>query len=325
MQSIRVKKKEHSIEKITALSKSLSSVDEISALSDLTIFVSGSYARLEASKYSDIDLFFIQHGMIDRIASPNISTLRMFSEVIKISDDLNFPKFSNDGEFLKILESKKILEGMGGRNDDYDNYFTARLLMILESRPVYNESAYDRVMKELFRAYFKDYPDHPKDFQPIFLVNDILRFWKTLCLNYENKRNQPDADYDRKLKQKVKNLKLKFSRMLTCFGSISYIAARRPPMDVDDILSMMAHTPLERLEAACVDYPSTHRNLEKAQELYDWFLSETDVTEDELLTRFNDKNHRTTAFAKANDFGGCIFEITREISETNNYLRFLLV
>jgi len=228
--NIREKKQSHSREKIKALQEALENATEISKLRDLTIFVSGSYARLEASKYSDIDLFFIQHGVIDKIDSPNISSLRMFSEVISISDNLGFPKFSNDGEFLKILESKEILKELGGRKDDYNNHFTARLLMILESRCLFNESAYDQILKDVLGAYFKDYPDHPRDFQPTFLVNDILRFWKTLCLNYENKRNQPDDDRTRQIKQKIKNFKLKFSRMLTCFGSIAYIVSRHDPI-----------------------------------------------------------------------------------------------
>lgn len=322
---IRDQKRNHSEVKISALTDSLSKSTEIKNLNDLTIFVSGSYARLEASVHSDIDLFFIQQGKLEKLESPNISSMRMFSEVIRVSDSLDFPKFSNDGEFLRILESQKIVDELGGRNDDYENHFTARLLMILESRPVFNPVAYQAVLEEVLQAYFKDYPDHPINFQPTFLVNGILRFWKTLCLNYENKRNQPVSNEEKKLKQKVKNLKLKFSRMLTCYGSISYIAAKKSPIGSQDIMEMIGLTPLERLEFACNATSATLPDLEKAKVLYEWFLEETDVTEAELLSRFGDKAYRTDAFRKADQFGKHIFEIVKTVAEQNNYLRFLIV
>jgi len=36
-------------------------------------------------------------------------------------------------------------------------------------------------------TYYRDADDRP-DFLPAFLINDITRFWKTLCLNYEHSR-----------------------------------------------------------------------------------------------------------------------------------------
>jgi len=45
--------------------------------------------------------------------------------------------FSNDGEFLRILYLEDMLEQLGGREDDYLNYFTARMLLLLESKPLY--------------------------------------------------------------------------------------------------------------------------------------------------------------------------------------------
>lgn len=37
---------------------SIKDLDELKSIKDLTIFGAGSYARHEASKYSDIDMFF---------------------------------------------------------------------------------------------------------------------------------------------------------------------------------------------------------------------------------------------------------------------------
>lgn len=182
-------KRKNSQTKVAELRREFLDAQEIRALEHLTIFVSGSYAREEASEFSDIDLFFLYDGELDKTDSPRITALRMFSRVVEISDRLGFPRFSNDGEYLNIMETPKILEDLGGRLDDYQNYFTTRMLLILESKCVYGDATYESTLKSILNAYLKDYPDHPKDFQPTFLVNNIIRFWKTLCLNYENKHN----------------------------------------------------------------------------------------------------------------------------------------
>lgn len=322
---IRQKKLKNSVEKVGQLRASLEDNSEIKKMRDLTIFVSGSYARKEASEHSDIDLFFVHDGDLEKEESPRIQSLRMFSEVIKISDSLGFPKFSNDGEFLKIIEKNRILTELGGREDDYNNHFTARMLLILESQCAYNQAAYNSIIKSVLSAYFKDYPDHPKDFQPTFLVNDIIRFWKTLCLNYENKRNQPDDDQRRKIKQKIKNLKLKFSRMLTCYGSICYIVDLNGNVDSGDLTDMISLTPLERLMKACEGREECGQHLERAITHYEWFLTVTDVSEEELQAKFDSKDFRTSAFEHASQFGDEVFAITNTIATSNNYLRFLLV
>lgn len=323
--TIRSIKKSNSDKKISELQTKLCAASELEPFADLTIFATGSYARGEASEFSDIDLFFVSNTPLENISDPNIKSLRMFSKIISVCDELDFPKFSNDGEFLEVLEKPTILEHLGARDDDHLNHFTARLLLILEIRCIFCEDVYESILKSILEAYFRDYPDHPKDFKPTFLVNDILRFWKTLCLNYENKRNQPDTDQEKQIKQKIKNLKLKFSRMLTCFGSICYIVSQNGSVDHRDIFEMSKLSPLERLEHACQNYPELKVTLSTAVEEYEWFLELTNVPEEELRRQFSEREFRVKAFARASVFGDAIFTITKSVAEKNNYLRFLLV
>jgi hypothetical protein len=67
------------------------------------------------------------------------------------------------------------------------------------------------------------------------------------CLNYENKRNRPDADPAKKRRQQVKNFKLKFSRMLTCFGTVVALCAKTQPVDPSMVLSVLNSPPIDRL------------------------------------------------------------------------------
>jgi len=183
-------------------------IAELSSQQNLSIYVTGSYGRHEAHRGSDLDLFFVFDGErpIEKTAKILID-----AELIKIARDMGFPPFSNDAKYLEIHSLQEMLDKLGGAEDDFKNFFTARMLLLLESRPIYGDTAYKRILTEIIDAYFRDYHDHTGDFRPLFLVNDILRFWKTLCLNYENRRNRPDERAE-KNKHHLKNLKLKFSR-----------------------------------------------------------------------------------------------------------------
>src|SRR4051812_13264383 len=53
----------------------LSKAPQVEVLSNFTIFSAGSYGRHEASKYSDIDLFFLWEGRRDEHFEPKTSEL----------------------------------------------------------------------------------------------------------------------------------------------------------------------------------------------------------------------------------------------------------
>lgn len=317
-------KSANSTARLDDLRKKISSLPEVSYFENLTIFATGSYARGEASTHSDIDLFFLNNSDLGKIPDVNIRSIKFFAKMIEIAEELNFPKFSNDGEYLKIIEAPKVLKDLGGANDDYLNHFTARLLMLLESKPIHNTGIYESILRDILNRYFEDYPDHPENFRPTFLVNDIVRFWKTLCLNYENKRNQPSTDTEKVISQKIKNLKLKFSRMLTCFGSICYIASQDGTMDTSSLLEMTRYSPLDRLKTAATRYGKL-TEFNEVEEQYKWFLTLTNISEYDLKEKFNSKDFRTDAFDHAKKFGGAVFDITNHISSKSGYLRYLLV
>ena len=316
----------HSEGKLDSLKAALSKQKDITSFENVAIFTAGSYARREASKYSDIDLFFISNKEKSFYQDEyNVPIIRLMSSVVKIGDDLGFPKFSNDGQFLKLIHLTDILEHLGGSYDDYHNFFTTRLLLILESEPLYNLTVYENAMTEIISAYFRDYPGHTDDFRPNFLINDIVRFWKTLCLNYENKRNQPADNVDRKLKQKIKNFKLKFSRMMTCYASISYLCAIDTPISEDQVHEMVKLTPSNRfrmLPELC-DVPQSVINSTLAK--YHWFLGVTNVSEESLFEFFSEDNNRIEAFKKANEFSDTLFEIMSIIDKKRDIFRYLVV
>src|SRR4029077_19402552 len=77
---------------------------------------------------------------------------------------------------------------------------------------------YDEIVRDVIDGYWRDYQDHQANFMPAFLANDILRIWRTFCVNYEARtKREPD---DKKASGKLKNYKLKHSRLLTCYSAL---------------------------------------------------------------------------------------------------------
>jgi len=138
-----------------------------------------------------------------------------------------------------------MLEALGSPIDDIQNLFTVRMLLLLESRPVFNDTIYERQVDNALDHYFRD-ARNKESFRPLFLINDILRYWRTLCLNYELIRN------DIRRPWRKKNINLKFSRMLTGFATILPLVAE-PASTKECVKRLISLTPLERL-ARGLDY-----------------------------------------------------------------------
>ena len=238
----------------------------------VTVFCVGSLARMEAGIKSDLDLF-VTAGEDDNHIG-RLFEIELFSELMAINKELGFPTFSNDGEYLQIHRLDKLKSRTGSRFDDSENLFTARMLLILESRPVANDRVYGEHVHEILEHYYRDRKGE-RPFRPVFLLNDLLRYWRTICLNYEQHRHDPNQPF------RKKNVNLKFSRMLTVFGTVLPLVSR--PVDtVGEIEALCEKTPLERL-AAGLDLLNDSRLTDRWSRIldeYEEFLSwknESDV------------------------------------------------
>jgi hypothetical protein len=290
----------------------------------LAIYAAGSYARGEASQYSDLDLFFL-HDDLDTapVDDPKLKGIRAVATVIReMEEGMDFPAPSNDGQFLNIARLSDILDHLGGAEDDYKNHFTARMLLILESSAVYGDNSYESALKKIIHSYWRDYEDHAENFRPTFLVNDILRFWRTLCLNYEHRRNQKDEST--KTKQKIRNFKLGFSRMATCFATVSLLASYNN-VDESDVLRMAKMPPLERLLELGERQPRIKSTLVRAIELYGWFLEKTALPTEKLFAYFEQKSGRIEAFGKVDAFGEAMYELLHITATEQKTLRYLVI
>lgn len=304
-------------------------VDNISELknNNLCIYTTGSYGRLEASDNSDLDLFFIDSD--ENKPTSNIDKTLINAEVIKICRGLKLPEFSKDGGYLTIHNIGEIMKDLGSPRDDYYNYFTARMLLLLESKPIHNDILHKSCLTQIIEKYYIDFHDHSQNFKPIFLANDIIRFWKTLCLNYEHKRKRVDFKNDNsKFSNKVvthsKNLKLKFSRKLTCFSFILKLAAYEGTINPNEILEICQMTPIERLTSLKDDNHKLSGLIQDALNSYQWFIDRTQIPSEDMLKWISDKQKRDEAFDKSRFFANQLFEILESVDNQNILNRLLI-
>lgn len=212
---------------------------------NVAIFAAGSLGRLETGRSSDLDVFFLakQTDSSSDALRPvsRLEEISLFAKLIEINTQLALPKFSGDGRYLKVHDLKRVISSTGDAHDDSENLFTTRLLLLLESKSLWNDDLRKEAISSVLAYYFKD-GKGKKDFRPLFFLNDVLRYWRTLCLNYERDRVTS-------LKWWKTNLNLKFSRKLTVFSTVLIILTKSASDEIS-FLEMTEKVPLERLAHA---------------------------------------------------------------------------
>ena len=257
----------------------------------VTLYVTGSFGRLEA-RYdpsnpdtgSDLDVFFMY--MPEDGSTHDLSRLawfRLIAAVINVAQRLNFKPFSRDGEFLKAHNVFHVGSELGSSDEDAENGFTARLLLLLEGRPLANDDLFDDVLLETIGFYFRDFANNREEFRPYALINDILRYWRTLCLNYEHTRATKrcraqkaleliEADHELNTESKqlrseqagedfrvastLENLKLRHSRLALCFSMIALLASDPAGIRPERVAEMCGTIPSQRWALAAERDPS---------------------------------------------------------------------
>jgi predicted nucleotidyltransferase len=299
------------------------------------VYATGSFGRGEASGYSDLDLFIVgkrdgKPGADGKEKSllKRLDEICIKADLIEVTRRLGIPEFSGDGRYLVHYSVHEFTKTLGTPEDDVTNTFTARLLLLLESCALMETAVYKEITEEVIAAYWRDYEDHKTDFVPAFLANDILRLWRTFCVNYEARTERvPDEE---KAKGKLKNYKLKHSRLLTCYSALLYLLAvyvNQRTVSPSDALTMINLTPTQRLEWLR-DQPylaAAREAINKLLNQYEIFLKTTNAAEKDLIKQFLDRAASGEMMSAAYRFGDLIFEALNSIGNGNRFHRLLVV
>jgi predicted nucleotidyltransferase len=304
---------EYSRSRIAELGELLGPLEELLRYEPLCIYATGSYGRLEAGPESDIDVFYLYEGHPAQPLS-RLTLIRVSARLIEATEQMGFEPFDADGRYLDVHYLDLMEEVLGSPQDDSLNAFTARMLLLLESRPIFATERYRRFLEAVVGFYYRDFADHRDHFRPTFLINDILRFWRTLTLNYEHDRYEisrleTKLQARAKAKSALKNYKLKVSRLATCFSMILHLASEEPPVSAERVLELCELTPRDRFQAlAGSETPKSAECVERLLATYATFLDQVQLPPDQLLADFHDEAIRKQRLGEAGDFGEQIFE-----------------
>jgi hypothetical protein len=298
---------------------------------DVAVIATGSLGRGELGARSDLDLFLIDTGAP---ALGNLDTIALQYKLIQVGAGAGFEPFSNDGEYLTVQHMDDLLAALGTRADESSNAFTARMLLLLESRSLVGRAAYERCVSRAVEIYAREAgPD--EGFMPQFLVNDLVRYWKTLCLNYEARRHElhrlraeaADGVDALETKLRIQRLKLRFNRLWTCFNGLVFVLSGVVDGKVHraHIARLAALTPVQRAEDVAARFPQTQAALTEALALYARFLAATDADKDTVFARFSDEDTRREMYDDGRRFGDLMAAVTDTVSEAAGLKRFLLL
>lgn len=284
---------------------------------DVCVFAAGSLGRFETGRISDLDVFIICDRKGRRIGERSITkraTGELFKDLNVLIERLRLPPFSGYGKFLKVHELDDLIKATGDPRDDQENFFTTRLLLLLESQPISNDPLYESAIQSVIENYFKDGKGR-RDFQPLFLLNDILRYWRTLCLNYERDRALEKPWWKR-------NLNLKFSRKLTVFSTVLAIVSKQLN-DVDQFKEFSKKVPLERLASVLdkIDDPNLASRFDDILCDYESFLAAKSYAELETKDQRTIDQFRL----KAEKFGDFMYDALHSKYLDRSLIKYLAV
>lgn len=327
------RRRERTNSRIQSLKATLTNADSLVA-GKACVYATGSFGRGEAGDFSDLDLFIVgQADGVAREGKPQRSMLSRLDEIcvkadlIRVIKEHGIPDFDADGQYLGHHSVDEFIEALGTVEDDVLNTFTGRLLLLLESRPLLGEGVYDGVIKQVVDAYWGDYKGHESEFVPAFFSNDVIRLWRTFCVNYEARTER--SPHEKKIKRKIKNYKLKYSRLLTCYSSLIYLLAvytNRKTVSPVDAVEMMRLSPAQRLESILSDaaFARAHDDIRDLLALYDEFLDKTNVKPSVLFDLFDGdggRKYMDDAYA----FGDSMFEVLNKIGNGNRFHRLIVI
>jgi hypothetical protein len=153
---------------------------------DASVVLFGSWGRREVTAGSDTDWSVLVDGPPRAGVRPGGADL--IGHLSEAAGSARRPP-SQAGSFGGIVFVEPLSEQVGLRADSWDN-LTLRMLLLLESVAVAGEDVHARAHARVLETYVREVdPFRP----PRFFLNDLIRYWRTIAVDFEGKARAEDG------------------------------------------------------------------------------------------------------------------------------------
>jgi predicted nucleotidyltransferase len=175
------------------------------------IVVAGSLGRKEAHDTSDVDAFVLKCGLTrPKDQSKAEKLLSNLSNVIRM-EDVGL-RMASAGAFSNVASLEDLVRNIGGKRETND-ILTRRMVLLVEGRGLGRTQLFNQAKRRILLTYLRDLQP-VRDRRPIFLINDLIRYYRTICVDHEYKKNEAGKPWA------VRLTKLRHSRKVFYFSAL---------------------------------------------------------------------------------------------------------
>lgn len=212
----------------------------LSEVNGVDIVAFGSLARHEWTHQSDLDYLVI----VSRHDLPPSQLRDVRAVARKCAELLEAPEPGQTGTFGSAVSAFELTSYLGLERDT-NQTTTRRILVLEESVSLLNSRLHDELTKGIIARYLVEY-GQPKLGVPRLLLNDVVRYWRTLAVDYQAKNwdRHSDAGWG------LRYLKLRITRKLCFAGMLATLflpVLSGTACDVRYLQEMVELPPLARL------------------------------------------------------------------------------
>lgn len=239
----------------------------------ITLAVAGSLGRMEAAReVSDCDLIIV---LTERTRADENEAQRIYDYVWGVLKKLGIKTPKAMGVFSKATSIEELCDpkNFGAYREDLPT-FAKRLLLLLETQPVFHHEGYQKVIRAVLNRYADPYVAQDPRKEWVLLINDLIRYFRSICVNYQ-------WDFDNEHgKWPIRNVKLRHSRVVMYMGLLMLLGecSHERRNKVDWLEKRLLFTPLERIAAAyCAARDTSFFRIAGAYDIFLGLLSKDEV------------------------------------------------
>lgn len=149
----------------------------------LSIIAFGSMARQEMTPDSDFDYLVVAH----EIGPDPVVILRFRIAAENARTALNVDKPGRSGLF-GVMTPAAELANIVTLEKESTQTLSRRVLVLQESLPLVGQDLHGSLLHAIVKRYLYDYDGLKRPLVPRFLLNDVVRYWRTVAVDYQAKR-----------------------------------------------------------------------------------------------------------------------------------------